>query len=137
MGKLETNSIKKLLEIQYGDRFDYHPKFLEEFDDFIHRSGKQKAIIKQLASRLNMILQMNDLDCGKDWLEHLKKHGNMYSLHIDTCGTNYRLLFSKTPTKKFFLHVFYEKEDSTMCSYDKHVPIAINRRDNWNEEESI
>ena len=79
---------------------------------------------------MSAIIELGDIDYGTKWLEHLKEYDNMYSLHVDTNNKNYRLLFSKKSKKKYFLHMFFEKSGKEATSYDKHVPIAIDRRDN-------
>ena len=123
--------IKDLLESKFGDSFQFHPAFYEEFSELVQKSGEEKRIINVLVRRLLSIIELENIDYGLKWLEHLKKYGNMYSLHIDTQRKNYRLLFSKKDDKKFFLHMFYERSGKDDTSYAKHVPIAINRRDNY------
>ncbi len=118
------------LEGIYGNKFEFHEDFVPEFMEQISRSGSEQKLIKQLLKRLAAIIALGNVDYGPKWLEHLKTYGNMYSLHLDADSKNYRLLFSKTENGKLFLHVFYEKEGKTASSYAKHVPIAIERRDN-------
>jgi len=125
---METLSTQRLIEIKFGNAFDFHPEFFKEFNELVVGSGCEVQIIKQLMSRLGMIIKLKNIDCGLKWLEKLKKHENLYSLHIDVAKTNYRLLFSKVSDKKLFLHVFYEKAGKRVSSYDGHVPIALNRR---------
>lgn len=127
MGTLDLN---KLLELDYGNTFQFHPKFVEEFVDNIRRSGNAKKILKQFFNRLRMIIELGDIDYGLPWLEHLKEYGNIYSLHLDEGSTNYRLLYSKNNDGKYFLRMFYEREGKDATSYKKNVPIAISRRDN-------
>lgn len=125
-----TLHIKELLEATFGEFFHFHPAFCNEFEDLIIGSGCEKAIIKQLINRLSMIQKLGDRDFGLSWLEHLKAYGNLYSLHIDACSKNYRLLFTKNKQGKLFLHVFYERSGKKNTSYEQHAKMAIARRDN-------
>lgn len=122
--------IKDLLQKTFGDRFEFHPLFYEEFSELVAKSGQEKQIISVFIRKLYAIIELDNIDYGTKWLERLKKYDNMYSLHIDTNNQNYRLLFSKASKKKYFLHMFFEKSGKEETSYDKHVPIAIKRRDN-------
>ncbi len=122
--------IKDLLQKTFGDTFEFHPKFYEEFDQLVAKSGQAKKIIGVFIKKLYAIIELGDIDYGVKWLEHLKEYDNMYSLHVDTNTQNFRLLFSKKSKKKYFLHMFFEKSGKEETSYDKHVPIAIQRRDN-------
>ncbi|MBO5417916.1 MAG: hypothetical protein J6A50_04850 [Clostridia bacterium] len=122
--------IKEILKISFGDRFEFHPKFYDEFSELISKSGQETKIVKAFIKKLYAIIELGDRDYGVKWLEHLKEYGNMYSLHIDTNNKNYRLLFSKKSKKKYFLHLFFEKSGKGATSYEKHVPVAIERRDN-------
>ena len=38
--------IKKMLQEFLGDRFEFHPKFYEEFADLVKKSGQEKKVIK-------------------------------------------------------------------------------------------
>ena len=137
MGKISarsTKDVKEFLEHLFGDNFEFHPKFFEELSSLLFASGNQKIVIRKLINLLDTILQLDDIDYGPNWIEHLKEYGNMYSLHIVTRGVNYRLLFSKTTTGKLFLHAFYERNDSRVNSYANHVRKAIERREQWKEE---
>lgn len=127
---MDTISLKELLEKTFKDTFEFHPKFYEEFCELVKNSGEEKRIIKLLIEKLFAIIELKGIDFGTKWLEQLKGYDNMYSLHINTNSTNYRLLFSKRSEHKYFLHMFYEKSGKYATSYDKHVSIAINRRDN-------
>lgn len=124
---METLNLQVLIEKTCGNMFDFHPKFYEEFKNLVVESGVERIIIKQLLTKLKMIVQLGNVDCGLKWLEKLKNYDNMYSLHIQAGHKNYRLLFSKTSNKKIFLHMFYEKSGKYATSYDKHVPIALER----------
>ncbi|MBR3933021.1 MAG: hypothetical protein IKJ68_03805 [Clostridia bacterium] len=127
---MDKISIKELLESTFGDMFLFHPEFLIEYDELIKESGEVRKINKLLVRRLYAIIELGDPDDGLPWLEHLKAYDNMYSLHINTNTQNYRLLFSKSSNKKYFLHMFYERSGKKKSSYESHVPIAISRRDN-------
>lgn len=128
----DSTKLIDLLKSLYGNTYQFHDDFGPEFVELISKSGSEARLINLLLRRLSAIIQLGNIDCGTDWLEHLKKYGNMYSLHLDTDSKNYRLLFSKNSTGKIFLHMFYEKEGKTNTSYAKHVPIAISRRDGTN-----
>ena len=126
---MEILDLKKILEIHFGNSFEFHPKFYEEFVDLVSKSGSENKIIKQFLRRLKAIQQLDNCDYGMKWLEHLKAYGNMYSLHLDADGKNYRLLFSKNNKGKYFLRMFYEKSGKSATSYVANVPVAISRRD--------
>lgn len=130
---MDILDLKDELERQFGNTFKFHPKFYEEFVDLISGTGYERKIILQFLRRLRSIIELGNIDCGLKWLEKLKKHENMYSLHIDECSTNYRLLFSKVGERKYFLRMFYEKDRKKNTSYDLNVEIAIVRRDKDNE----
>ena len=126
---MDKIDIRDLLQKTFGDRFEFHPKFYEEFTELIKNSGQEAQIIREFINKLNAIIELGDKDYGTKWLERLKKYDNMYSLHVDTRTQNYRLLFSKQSNKKYFLHTFFERSGKGATSYDKHVQIAIQRRD--------
>ena len=126
---MEKINIKEMLNISFGNKFLFHDDFFEEFTQLVSNSGQEERIIGKLIDKLNAIIRLEDKDYGIKWLEHLKAYGNMYSLHIDLNKINYRLLFSKTNDKKYFLHIFYEKSGKKETAYDKHVEIAVKRRD--------
>lgn len=124
--------IKKLLEdtLFAKGKFVFLPGFYDDFEELINNTGNAKKVIDKLLRELNAILELNNCDCGLRWLEHLKKYGNMYSLHLDTNNENYRILFSKHSDGKIFLHMFFEKEKGN-TSYSAHVPIARERMKNY------
>lgn len=126
---MDNIDIKTLLEKMFVNTFEFHPKFYDDFVELVTKSGQEKKIIKILINKLSAIIELGDRDYGTKWLEHLKEYGNMYSLHIDTNNKNYRLLFSRKSNKKYFLHMFFEKSGKGDTSYAKHVPIAMERRD--------
>ncbi len=127
---MDKINIKELLESFFGNMFLFHPEFLVEYGELIKKSGEEKKITNLLVKRLLAIKELGHPDDGLPWLEHLKSYDNMYSLHINTNTQNYRLLFSKSSNKKYFLHMFYERSGKKKSSYESHVPIAISRRDN-------
>lgn len=127
---MDIINVKELLNKYFGDTFQFHPKFYEEFSELVSNSGEEEKITGLFIKRLFAIIELGNIDYGVKWLEHLKEYKNMYSLHIDTQNKNYRLLFSKNSKKKYFLHMFFEKSGKGVTSYAKHVPIAIERRDN-------
>ena len=126
---METIDIKELLLKQFGDTFAFHPAFYDDFTKLVLNSGEEKKIVSLFLRRLLAIVELDGIDYGVKWIEHLKKYKNMYSLHVDTENKNFRLLFSRTLDKKYFLHMFYEKSGKEASSYAKHVPIALERRD--------
>ena len=127
---MDKINIKELLNNKFGDTFQFHPMFFEEFSRLVENTGEEKKIINLFVKRLFALIELGDIDYGLQWLEHLKNYGNMYSLHIETNNKNFRLLFSKKANNKYFLHMFYEKSGKRNTSYEKHAPIAIKRRDN-------
>ena len=125
---MDTLDIKELLSKAFGDAFVFHPKFYEEFVELVRGSGSERKILTQFLRRLDAIRDLDDLDFGLKWLERLKKCDNLYSLHIDADGKNYRMLFSRSDDGKYFLHVFYERSGKKNSSYAVHIQTAINRR---------
>lgn len=128
----DSTDIKSMLEHRFGNTFEFHPAFYEEFVDLIEKSGSEAKLIKQFVDRLEAIIALGDVDYGPKWIEHLKKYGNMYSLHLDADSKNYRLLFSRNKKGKYFLRMFYEKSGKKATGYAKNVEIAISRRDSKN-----
>lgn len=129
---MDTIELKTMIEKAFGNTFDFHPAFFEEFVELTGKSGSQRKLIKQFVERLNAIIELGNIDFGPKWLEKLKKYDNMYSLHLDADSKNYRLLFSKTNNGKYFLRMFYEKAGKAATSYAPNVATAISRRDNEN-----
>lgn len=127
---MDRINIKELLQKNFGDRFEFHPDFYKEFEELVLNSGQEKRIVRAFIAKLRAIIDLGDIDFGIKWLEQLKNYDNMYSLHIDTNNQNYRLLFSKKDNNKYFLHMFFERSGKKATSYDKHVQIALERRDN-------
>lgn len=125
---MDKIDIKELLQKVFGNVFEFHPKFYEDFFELVANSGQEKKIVKAFIGKLSAIIELGDRDYGTKWLEHLKEYDNMYSLHVDTNNKNYRILFSKKSNKKYFLHMFFEKSGKEATSYAKHVPIAMGRR---------
>ncbi len=128
----DSTDIKTMLECRFGNAFEFHPAFYEEFVDLVGKSGSEDKLKKQFVNRLEAIIALGDIDYGPKWLEHLKKYGNMYSLHLDADSKNYRLLFSRNKKGKYFLRMFYEKSGKKATGYAKNVEIAISRRDSKN-----
>lgn len=124
---MDIIELQDLLSKTFGERFIFHPKFVEEFIELIVNSGVEKQIMKQFLRRLASIVELNDIDCGLKWLEHLKHYGNLYSLHIDAGNKNFRLLFSKNGNNKYFLRMFYERGGKQTTSYAPNAEIAISR----------
>ena len=122
--------IKEILNKNLGDVFEFHPDFFYEFEELVAKSGQEEKISKLFLQKLLAIMSLNNIDCGPKWIEHLKYVDNMYSLHIDTNNKNFRVLFSKKSKKKYFLHMFHERSGKKTTDYDKHISIAIERRDN-------
>ena len=125
----DSTDIKTMLEYRFGNTFEFHPAFYEEYVDLVGKSGSEDKLKKQFVNRLDAIIALGDIDYGPKWLEHLKKYGNMYSLHLDADSKNYRLLFSRNKKGKYFLRMFYEKSGKKATGYAKNVEIAISRRD--------
>ena len=125
---MDKIDIKDMLEKAVGDKFDFHPEFYEDFAELVEKSGQEEKVANVFIRKLLAIIELGDIDCGINWLEKLKEYDNMYSLRVNTNNHNYRLLFSKQSNKKYFLHMFFEKSGKGATSYDKHVPIAIQRR---------
>lgn len=128
----DSTDIKSMLEHRFGNTFEFHPAFSEEFVDLVGKSGSEAKLIKQFVDRLEAIIALGNVDYGPKWIEHLKKYGNMYSLHLDADSKNYRLLFSRNKKGKYFLRMFYEKSGKKATGYAKNVEIAISRRDSKN-----
>ncbi len=124
--------MKTLIEREFGNNFDFHPSFFEEFVELTNKSGAQGKLIKQFVTRLYAIIALGDIDFGTKWLEKLKMYENLYSLHLDADSKNYRLLFSKNKNGKYFLRMFYEKSGKAATSYAPNAAIAISRRDEKN-----
>ena len=129
---MDTIELKDMIEKAFGNTFDFHPAFFEEFVELTGKSGSQRKLIKQFVERLHAIIALGNIECGLKWLEKLKKYDNMYSLHLDADSKNYRLLFSKNNNGKYFLRMFYEKSGKAATSYAPNVAIAISRRDDKN-----
>ncbi len=125
-----TISVIELLNFKYGNKFDFHPEVNDDFNKLVVGSGLENKFIKRLMVLLDMIIQLKDIDHGCRWIEHLKKYDNIYSLHVNVDSKNYRLIFSKNKKSKLFLHMFYERSGKRNTSYEKHVEIAIKRRNN-------
>lgn len=105
-----------------------HDKFWPEFKELVEKSGVGKQIITQFLKRILTVQELNDTDSGLKWLEKLKNVDNLYSLHLD-CGMNLRVLFSRGPNGKIFLHSFYEKGGKRNTSYAPRIEEAIRRRE--------
>ena len=125
----DSTDIKTMLEYRFGNTFEFHPAFYEEYVDLVGKSGSEEKLKQQFVNRLEASIALGDIDYGPKWLEHLKKYGNMYSLHLDADSKNYRLLFSRNKKGKYFLRMFYEKSGKKATGYAKNVEIAISRRD--------
>ncbi len=124
-----------ILELQaellrmFGQAYEFHPAFWEEFRSCTEKSGAEREIVKQLVKRLQMMKELR-IDKGLPWLEQLKHEENLYSLHLNAGHTNYRLLFTKTISGKYFLTLFYERSGKRNSSYAPHIPVALERMKN-------
>ena len=124
-----TLKVKELLENTFGNTFEFHPKFFDEFEELIKGTGSERKILKEFLNRLHMIIELDGIDYGLKWLEHLKSYDNLYSLHLNADSKNYRLLFSKNKKGKIFLCAFYERSGKKNSSYEKYAKIALSRRE--------
>ncbi len=105
-----------------------HPAFFKEFIELVDKSGEKHKILDKTLKLLFFMQELGLDMCKHPKIEHLKKEGNLYSLHINTSNHNLRVLFSVRGEGKIFLHTFFEKEGKNKTEYRSHIPIAIKRR---------
>lgn len=126
---MDKIKLEALWKKEIGAQIEYHAEFLDELLELIANTGIEKDFIKKFAARLSAMQQLNNIDFGLTWLEHLKEYGNLYSLHVDVFKTNYRLLFCKANNGKYFLCAFYERQGKGKTQYRPYAEKAIERRD--------
>ena len=57
-----STDIKSMLEHRFGNTFEFHPAFYEEFVDLIGKSGSEAKLIKQFVERLEAIFALGNVD---------------------------------------------------------------------------
>lgn len=131
---MDKIKLRALWDKLIGSQIEYHPKFLDELFELISDTGLERKIITSFAKRLSMLQQLDNIDYGLSWIEHLKEYGNLYSLHIKVDPTNYRFLFCKAGKGKYFLCAFYERSGKGKTEYRPYAEKAIERRDEERRE---
>jgi hypothetical protein len=126
------NTRESLDTIFDNAQFEVHPEFTDEFILLISKSGDKDIIIDKFETLLDVINKLGCCNmCKHKQIEKLQSCRNLYSLHIETKNSNYRVLFSIIKSGKILLHTFYEKEGKKVTEYQSHVPIAKTRLDNY------
>ena len=126
-------NIKILLDTIFENaHFEIHPEFTEEFILLISKSSDKEIILEKFDTLLDVIDKMGCYNmCKHKQIEKLHSCNNLYSLHLETKNSNYRVLFSLIKSSKVLLHIFYKKEGKKVSEYQSHIPIAQTRLDNF------
>lgn len=125
---MDELTVYQLLNKKFGNSFRYHEKFIQELSEAISNSGEKNKLVIKLIQKLSAIQNLDNIDFGLPWLEHLKEYDNMYSLHINVQTGNYRLLFTRERNGKYFLRMFDEKSGKKQTGYARNIKIALERK---------
>ncbi len=66
-----STDIKSMLEHRFGNTFEFHPAFYEEFVDLIGKSGSEAKLIKQFVERLEAIIALLMINHCTYLIQHL------------------------------------------------------------------
>ncbi|MCO7122043.1 type II toxin-antitoxin system RelE/ParE family toxin [Ihubacter massiliensis] len=123
----------KLIEL--FSRFDYHEDVLEEIEKLVIKPGKTKIFMNLFQKNIKMVEELGNDVIKTNNFEKLQGFPNLYSMKFISPGMNLRILYSYDKVSStIILHCFYEKDDSGKASYNKHIPIALKRREELEEK---
>ena len=93
-----------------------HPAVAGEIKQLILGTGNEKKFIKQLTKQVGLLKEYGINVIQLPQFEKLKNYRGLYSMHLD--GKDGEII----------LHCFYEKEGKEVTGYEKHAPIAMERK---------
>lgn len=114
---------------QKFEDFKTCPEFINEVVERFVGSGYEKRFLAKLTKGLNFLKNYGDKAHIQptDQFEYLKESNNLYSMHIEGKGFNFRILYSFLPSGTILIHGFEEKSGKKVTSYEKAIPIASKR----------
>lgn len=116
--------------IQLLKDVEFHDLVIDEIKALVLRKGQSvtKEFVKLFQKNKKMIDELGRDITKTNNFEKLTGVANLYSMKFKSPSMNLRMLFSYDEVSNtIFLHLFYEKDDSGMDSYSKHIPIAKER----------
>ena len=123
---------KKLSEL--FSKFQYHEKVLDEIEELIIRKGLTAPFLNMFQNRIEMIEALGKNIIQLDSFEKLKDVPDLYSMKFKRKDMNLRILFSYDEiSQTILLHCFYEKQDSGKDRYERHIPVAMQRKKEMEE----
>lgn len=112
-----------------------HEKVFEEIADLVIKKGISEQFVKLLEKNMTLIRELGIGVTRTSNFEVLKKTEGLYSMKFKGKNMNLRMLYSYDFDRDIlFLHCFYEKSDSKKYRYDDHVPIALSRKKEMEED---
>lgn len=131
MKKYKTE--QKLYELL--NRVSIHDDVIDEIEELVVKKGITKQFVRMLDKNIKQIEELGTDVTYTNNFEKLKDANGLYSMKFKGKDMNLRMLFSYNEcTNTIMLHLFYERDDSRRERYEKHIPIAIKRMENWREE---
>lgn len=124
---MEKHRVEEEL-IKLFAKFDSHEDVYGEIMELVVRKGRTKIFNKILQKNIEMIEQMGREVTKLKSFEKLQGVNDLYSMKFISKGMNIRILYTyKGDHYTILLCCFDEKNDSSVNSYDKYIPIALTR----------
>ena len=109
--------------------FQYHEKILDEINELVVKKGRSREFVMLLEKNIKFVKTLGNDVTKTSNFEKLRNCKDLYSMKFKSKDMNLRILFSyDSRTSTILLHCFYEKQDSGVDSYSKHIPIALRRK---------
>ena len=119
--------------LQYLSNILKHPNLIEELLSGIARSGFEDRFRNILLKQLRILSVMGIQ--ATDTAEFERLDDGLYSMHISGKGFNYRILYFFLPNgQPALLHSFEEREGKNKTDYSSHLPVALDRKKEMEEE---
>ena len=105
-----------------------HPAVAGEIKQLILGTGNEIKFIKQLTKQVGLLKEYGINVIQLPQFEKLKNYRGLYSMHLESNVYNIRMLYTYGKDGEIILHCFYEKEGKEVTGYEKHAPIAMERK---------
>lgn len=118
-----------LLQLQERlSKFTVIDQCRREIEAFVLKCGNRKAFLQLLLTRRNQLdaLSPDQIVKLKEF-ELLKQASNLYSMHLQAKGFNYRILYQYLRDGEVLLLGFEEKQGKKVTEYRNFIPTALER----------
>lgn len=124
MNKYKTQ--QKLAELL--EEVEFHEAVLDEINDLVLKKGIVAQFIRIFEKNIALIKELGKSVTATKNFETLRGAEGLCSMKFKGKDMNLRMLYSYDESSNtIFLHLFYERDDSSNESYKKHISIAKKR----------